>query len=123
MDERDLDDVSSRPVLVPHVRQGVRRRVQLDALIGYGRVQPALFRVRELSTSGAYITRNGTTLDVGTVVEFVLRYPRLSRQLELPLAATVVRVDHEGVALRFEPYHSGAYTELVNLLYNSRSAA
>ena len=101
----------------PHLRHSLRRDRPIDALINYGMTYSGLQHVHDLSTTGALVEMRNTNLEVGTQVEFVLRYRYEDQPKELRLPATIKRVSEDGVASEFGGYDDSAYTDLVNLLY------
>ena len=101
----------------PHLRHSLRRDKPMEALINYGMTYSGLQHVHDLSTTGALVEMRNTNLEVGTQVEFVLRYRYEDQPKELRLPATIKRVSEHGVAIEFGGYDDSAYTDLVNLLY------
>ena len=100
-------------------RRSPRRRVPLEARIAIESTQVFPGQVQNISSSGVFLQRTNAVLDIGAAVEFVLHYHRNDRPLELRIPATVVRLERDGVALRFGRYNSVVYTDLIEVIYNS----
>ncbi len=66
---------------------------------------------------GALVDMDGSTLRVGSVIEFELRFKHRGRQIEHRIPARVSRIAPHGVALQFGYYDDAAYADLTNLLY------
>ena len=97
-------------------RVSPRRSVQIDAQIAVmNRSFPA--QVRSISASGVFAHARETALDVGAAVEIVLPKKRSHGPPTLRIPATVVRLEQDGVALRFGRYDSTVYTDLIDLIY------
>lgn len=103
----------------PDPRRSPRRRVPLEAQIAIGSTQTFSGQVQNISSSGVFLERRNVALDIGAAVEFVLHYHGKDRPLELRIPATVVRLEREGVALRFGRYNSVVYTDLIEVIYNN----
>jgi hypothetical protein len=98
-------------------RAAVRTEIPIQVLINYDFNYSQVKEVRDLSTEGAFVTTSNREIPEGARVEAVLRYRAKGKTLEHRLPADVVRVDHDGVALKFGRYDDDTYTELVNLIY------
>jgi hypothetical protein len=107
----------------PDARHSPRRRVPLEAQIAIGSTQAFSGQVQNISASGVFLQRNNVALDIGAAVEFVLHYQGMVRPLELRIPATVVRLERDGVALRFGRYNSVVYTDLIEVIYNNDRVA
>jgi hypothetical protein len=101
----------------PDARRSPRRRVVLDAQIITGSSQAIPVKVESISASGVFAQAAALTLDVGAAVEFVLPCRRRGESLKLRMPATIVRLEQNGVALRFGRYDSDVYTDLIALIY------
>lgn len=98
-------------------RAAVRSEIPIQILINYDSSYSQVKEVRDLSTGGAFVAISHREIPEGARVEAVLRYRAKGKNLEHRLPAEVVRVDHDGLALKFGPYDDDTYTELVNLIY------
>lgn len=100
-------------------RHSIRRKVSLNIVVNHDLAYSERWKVRDLSLSGAglEVARNG--LSPGTPVEAVLTLKEQDGYGLHRVPADVVRVDRDGVALRFRRYDDRTYTALVNLLYSS----
>jgi hypothetical protein len=101
----------------PEARRSPRRQVVLDARIIAGSNQTIPVKVQSISASGAFAHAADLTLNVGAAVEFVLLCQRKGEPSELRMSATIVRLEQNGVALRFGRYDSVVYTDLISLIY------
>lgn len=99
------------------LRISVRRQTAFSATLNYGLTDSVVLHVRDLSPTDAFVEMDGPELAVGAAVEFVLRGRYRDRPVELRVAANVVRVDADGMALHFGSYDDDTYTSLVKLLY------
>ncbi|MHB8455036.1 MAG: PilZ domain-containing protein [Acidiferrobacterales bacterium] len=100
-----------------HQRISIRTAVPYQALINYGMNYSAVWRIHDISMSGAFVEMAVGDLGAGASVEFVIRFRRRDRLVEHRLPATAIRVQSNGVALKFGDYSDDAYTDLINLLY------
>jgi len=100
-----------------HQRISIRAEVPYQAVINYGMSYSGAWRVRDISMSGAFVEMDIGDLQEGTSVEFVIRFRHNERSIEHRLPATAIRIQHNGVALKFGHYDDNAYTDLINLLY------
>ena len=98
-------------------RTTVRAEIPIQVLINYDFSYSEVKTVRDLSPDGAFVALSSREIPEGARVEAVLRYRAKGKMLEHRLPADVVRVDRDGVALKFGRYDDDTYTELVNLLY------
>ncbi len=100
-----------------HQRMSIRTAVPYQALINYGMSYSAVWRIHDISMSGAFVEMAMGSLGAGALVEFVIRFRRAGRPVEHRLPATAIRVQSNGVALKFGDYDDDVYTDLINLLY------
>ncbi len=103
----------------PDTRQSPRRRVPLEAQIIAGSDRVFSAQVQNISASGVLLQGKDIALGIGATVEFVLHWPGKVRPLELRILATVIRLEHDGVALRFGRYGSVVYTDLIEVIYGN----
>lgn len=73
--------------------------------------------IHDISLVGTYIEIEPAGLAMGDLVEVVVEFSDGERSTDLQLNAEVVRIDGQGVGLRFGAYGDRVYTDLVNLLY------
>ena len=106
-----------RSVIHRDARHSPRRRLPLPAQIKVGSTQSAPADVHNISASGVFVHCRAA-LAIGAQVEFVLHCRAPIQPVELRIPATVVRVEPDGVALRFGRYSSVVYTELIEVIYN-----
>ena len=100
-------------------RTSIRKKISLNVVINHDFSYSRRWRVRDLSLNGAMVEMEREELVPGTMVEAVLALKEHDQYDLHRLPADVVRVDKNGVALRFRRYDDKAYTALVNLLYSS----
>ena len=100
-------------------RASIRKKISLNVLINHDLTYSKRWKVRDLSMSGAWVEMAGEELAPGTPIEAVLSLKERDEYILYRLPAQVVRMDGNGVALRFSRYDYRAYTALVNLLYSA----
>ncbi len=108
---------------LPEARQSPRRRLALAAQISVGSNQSIAGQIDNISASGAFVRGHGVTPELGAVVQLELQCYRQGKPLTLRMSATVVRVEADGVALRFGRYDSIVYTELIDMIYDLERVA
>ena len=100
-------------------RHSIRRKISLNIVINHDLAYSERWKVRDLSLSGARLEAARNGLSPGTPVEAVLTLKEQDGYGLHRVPADVVRVDRDGVALRFRRYDDRTYTALVNFLYCS----
>lgn len=100
-------------------RHSIRKNISLDIVVNHDLAGSEYWKVRDLSLSGARLEAAGDGLSPGTPVEAVLTLGEHDEYGRHRVPADVVRVDRNGVALRFRRYDDRTYTALVNFLYCS----
>jgi hypothetical protein len=100
-------------------RHSIRKKVSLNIVVNHDLAYSERWKVRDLSLSGARLEAATGDLSPGTPVEAVLTLKEHDEYDLHRVAADVVRVDRDGVVLRFRRYDDRTYTALVNLLYSS----
>ncbi len=98
-------------------RTSLRKRIPFETLVSYGITYSVPWHIRNLSLGGALVDMDGSTLRVGSIIEFELRFKHRGRQIEHRIPARVARIEPRGVALQFGDYDDRAYADLTNLLY------
>lgn len=99
-------------------RHSIRRKISFNIVVNHDLAYSERWKVRDLSLSGARLEA-ASGLSPGTPVEAVLMLKAHDEYGLHRVPADVVRVDRDGVALRFRRYDDRTYTALVNLLYSS----
>ena len=98
-------------------RHSIRKKIPLNIVINHDLAYSERWKVRDLSLSGARLEA-ADGLSPGTPVEAVLTLKEHDGYGLHRVPADVVRVDRDGVALRFRRYDDRTYTALVNFLYS-----
>lgn len=116
---RDFPDVPrvSRAVVSHSQRVSPRKVLPCSLMLRNGATYVMARAIHDISLVGALVEIDVTGLVPGASVELVLEFSDGRRNTDLQLSAEVVRVDSQGVALRFGDYGDQTYTDLVNLLY------
>ena len=100
----------------PDVRFNLRRNLELQAVLNYGQTHSEPAVIRDLSLGGAFIEMTPVDLREGCYTELILRFRYKGDIKEHRLGAHVMRIDPEGVGLRFNQYDDDVYTDLVKLM-------
>ncbi len=100
-------------------RTSIRKKVSLNIVINHDFAYSKSWKLRDLSLGGAMIEMDREELVPGTMIEAVLALKEHDQYGLYRFPADVVRVNKDGVALRFRRYDNEAYTALVRLLYSS----
>lgn len=100
-------------------RVSIRKKIPLNILINHDLTYSERWKIRDLSLNGALVEMDRGDLAPGTPIEAVIALKDRDEYDSHRLPAEVVRVDHNGVAVRFRNYDNRAYTALVNLLYSA----
>ena len=95
----------------------MRTEIPLQVLINYDLNYSKVARLRDLSTEGAFVEMPPAEVPQGAQVETVFRYRAEGKTWERRVPANVVRVDRDGIALKFGAYDDDTYTELINLMF------
>lgn len=99
-------------------RGSIRKAASCSILVRSGTSYSLVRNIHDLSLDGAFVEMNSPDLlHGGDMVEVILSFDDRAEQAEHSIPAEVVRVQHEGVALRFGKYSDRTYTDLVNFLY------
>lgn len=107
----------SRAVRSYSQRISPRKELPCSLLLNTGSSFTIARAIHDISLVGAYVEIDPTGLAPGAIVELVMEFNTGRRNTTLQLSAEIVRIDGDGVALRFCSYGDRTYTELVNLLY------
>lgn len=100
-------------------RTSIRKRISLNVLINHDLAYSKRWKIRDLSLSGALLEISNDEFLPGTPIEAVILMKEQEQSDLYRLPAEVVRMNREGLALRFGNYDNKTYTALVNLLYSS----
>lgn len=99
-------------------RASIRKSVGCTVQVRHGASFTLATKIDDLSLTGVFVEMDTRGVVVGDYLEVrVAAANRPQRSSELILPAEVVRVEKDGMALRFGAYPNRTYTDLVNLLY------
>lgn len=99
-------------------RGSIRKAASCNILVRSGTSYSLVRNIHDLSLDGVFVEMNSPDiLHGGDSVEVILSFDAKGQQAEHSISAEVVRVQQEGVALRFGKYDDRTYTDLVNFLY------
>lgn len=104
-------DVSSRQ------RVSIRKTIPCSILVKVGASYVIARKIHDISLVGAYVEMDPAGLTLGDEVEVVMDFAYKGRNVEHAISAEVVRIENDGVGLKFYAYGNRTYTDLVNLLY------
>jgi hypothetical protein len=103
--------------------QSLNTRVALPADVLYkaviddGGAQHLVWKIRDMSMTGAYVEMDVSQLHEGRVVELLMRYNFRGRMIQHRLPARVVRIQLNGAGLRLSYLEPQAFRDLLALLY------
>jgi hypothetical protein len=98
-------------------RDSIRKPTPCHVLVRVGSSHVIADQVHDLSLTGAFVEMDTTGLAMGDFVEVVIGFVYDQRQVEHMITAEVMRIEPQGVGLKFGAYGNHTYTDLVNLLY------
>jgi len=98
-------------------RVGIRKSMPCNIIVKLGSAYVIARKIHDISLVGAFVEMDTTGLAVGDPVEVVIGVSYNQRQIEHQISAEIVRIDTEGVGIRFSTYGNRTYTDLVNFLY------
>ncbi len=76
------------------------------------------WKIRDMSIGGAFLEMDVTQLQDGAIVEFYLQYNRGGRVVRHQFPAKIIRIQLNGLALRFGYFDEQVRSELISLLYS-----
>ncbi len=107
----------SRTHASKHARESIRRAIPCTILVNFGTTYAIASNIFDISLTGAYVDLDAAGAQLADVVEVVISFAYQGKQIEHKIPARIVRLQSEGVGLKFEDYDDQTYTDLVNLLY------
>lgn len=107
----------SRESTSKHARVSIRRAIPCTILVNFGTTYAIASNILDISLTGAYIDLDAAGAQLEDAVEVVISFAYQGKQIEHRIPATIVRLQSEGVGLKFKDYDNQTYTDLVNLLY------
>jgi hypothetical protein len=111
--------VPGERILDTEKRASIRKRISLNVLINHDLTYSKRWKICDLSLNGALLEMSNKEFLPGTPIEAVILLKEHGQSDLYRLPAEVVRLNSEGLALRFGNYDNNTYTALVNLLYSS----
>jgi PilZ domain len=117
--ERVVRDYRNEPSADALTRQrgGIRKTIPCSILVKVGASYVIARKIHDISLVGAYVEMDPAGLALGDEVEVVMDFAYKGRNVEHAINAEVVRIENEGVGMKFNTYGNRTYTDLVNLLY------
>ena len=100
----------------PDQRRSQRRSITMEVTLGQCLSCFGKWSVRNLSLHGAFLVGAQEPVPVGTLLDVAFRHAPKGVPVMRYVAARVVRVESEGLALNFSRYGKVVYTDLVALL-------
>lgn len=98
-------------------RFSIRKTPPVNIVVNYDFSYSEVWKVQDLSMSGAFIGGKSAELPPGARVEAVLLVKSSQGYKQHRVPAKIVRVSEEGAALKFGEYDNQTYGALVDLLY------
>jgi hypothetical protein len=102
---------------VARQRVNIRKPIPCNILVKVGSSYIVAQNVHDISLDGAFVEMNPASLAKGDFVDVVIEFVYKQRQIEHQISAEVMRLEPEGVGLKFGAYDNRTYTDLVYLLY------
>lgn len=100
-----------------HQRGSIRKAPACDVLIKSGKSYVIPKKIHDLSVDGVFVEIEPNGMVEGDRAEVMISFGYQGHQIEHLIPAVVVRIQPQGVGLKFDRYSDKAYTDLVNLLY------
>ncbi|HEX9627423.1 MAG TPA: PilZ domain-containing protein [Acidiferrobacterales bacterium] len=100
-----------------NTRVALPAEVLYKAVIDDGSSQHLVWKIRDMSMTGAYVEMDVSQLHEGKVVELLLRYSFRGRMIQHRLPAKVVRIQLNGAGLRLSYLEPQTFRDLLALLY------
>ncbi len=100
----------------PDQRRSQRRSITMEVTLGQCLSCFGKWSIRNLSLHGAFLAGSLEPVPVGTLLDVAFRHAPKGVPVMRYVAARVVRVEPQGLALDFSRYGKVVYTDLVALL-------
>lgn len=100
-----------------HQRGSIRKAPACDIFIKSGTSYVIAKKIHNLSVDGVFVEIDPIGMLEGDRAEVMISFSYRGHQIEHLIPADVVRVQPQGVGLKFGRYSDRTYTDLVNLLY------
>ncbi len=101
----------------PDKRRSPRKSVPIEVTLGQCLTCFGKWPIRNLSLDGAFLEGSLDGMSVGTLLDVAFRYAPKGAPIMRYVPAHVVRVEPEGVAIRFGRYGQVVYADLMALLH------
>jgi len=99
-------------------RLSPRREVDVKAMITHHRLGLTKCRLRNISLEGAFVEVKDFDVAVGTNVDLVLKVRFDQKRTHCRLPANILRVDEDGVAIKFHDLNNRSYHVLFDIMYS-----
>lgn len=100
-----------------HQRGSIRKAPACDIFVKSGKSYVIASRIHDLSIDGVFVEIEPAGILEGDRAEVMISFNYQGQQIEHLIPADVVRIQSDGVGLKFGRYSDRTYTDLVNLLY------
>jgi len=100
----------------PEQRRSPRKSVPMEVTLGQCLTCFGKWPIRNLSLHGAFLEGSLDGMSVGTLLDVAFRYAPKGVPVMRYVPARVVRVESDGVALKFGKYGQLVYADLMTLL-------
>lgn len=100
-----------------HQRGSIRKAPACDIFIKSGTSYVIAKKIHDLSVDGVFVEIDPIGMLEGDRAEVMISFSYRGHQIEHLIPADVVRIQAQGVGLKFGRYSDKTYTDLVNLLY------
>lgn len=100
-----------------HQRGSIRKTPACDIFIKAGKSYVIAKKIHDLSVDGVFVEIEPIGMLEGDRAEVMISFAYHGKQVEHLIPADVVRIQPDGVGLKFGRYSDRTYTDLVNLLY------
>lgn len=100
-----------------HQRGSIRKAPACDVFIKSGKSYVIAKKIHDLSVDGVFVEIETNGMLEGDRAEVMISFEYQGQQIEHLIPADVIRIQPQGVGLKFGRYSDKTYTDLVNLLY------
>lgn len=100
-----------------HQRGSIRKVPACNIFIKAGKSYVIAKKIHDLSVDGVFVEIEPIGMLEGDRAEVMISFAYQGKQVEHLIPADVVRIQPDGVGLKFGRYSDRTYTDLVNLLY------
>jgi len=100
-----------------HQLGSIRKAPPCDIFVKSGKSYVIAKKIHDLSVDGVFVEIESAGMLEGDRAEVMIGFVYQGQQVEHLIPADVVRIQPEGVGLKFGRYSDKTYTDLVNFLY------